>query len=82
MGSSKKIVNGVIEKHEKILKDEPIFVRLTKHDESALVFTLKVWVNTPDYWDVNFDLLENIKKEFDKNHIEIPFNQLDVHMKK
>jgi small conductance mechanosensitive channel len=78
----KKIVNGVIEKHEKILKDEPIFVRLTKHDESALVFTLKVWVNTPDYWDVNFDLLENIKKEFDKNHIEIPFNQLDVHMKK
>ena len=78
----KKIVNSVIEKHEKILKDEPIFVRLTKHDESALVFTLKVWVNTPDYWDVNFDLLENIKKEFDKNHIEIPFNQLDVHMKK
>ena len=78
----KKIINGVIEKHEKILKDETIFVRLTKHDESALIFTLKVWVNTPDYWDVNFDLLENIKKEFDKNHIEIPFNQLDVHMKK
>ena len=78
----KKIVNSVIEKHEKILKDEPVFVRLTKHDESALVFTLKVWVNTPDYWDVNFDLLESIKKEFDKNHIEIPFNQLDVHMKK
>ena len=78
----KKIVKDVINKHNKILKDEPIFVRLTKHDESALVFTLRVWVNTPDYWDVNFDLLESIKKEFDKNHIEIPFNQLDVHMKK
>ena len=76
----KKVINGVIEKHELILKDEDIFVRLTKHDESALIFTLRVWVLTKDYWQVYFDLLENIKREFDKNGIEIPFNQLDVHM--
>ncbi len=78
----KKIIKENINRHQKILKEEPVFVRLTKHDESALIFTLRVWVNTPDYWDVNFDLLESIKKDFDKNHIEIPFNQLDVHMKK
>ena len=78
----KKIIKDNISRHQKILKGEPVFVRLTKHDESALIFTLRVWVNTPDYWDVNFDLLESIKKDFDKNHIEIPFNQLDVHMKK
>ena len=76
----KKVVNGVIDKEKLILKDEEKFVRLTKHDESALVFTLRVWVLTEDYWTVYFNLLENIKKEFDKNNIEIPFNQLDVHM--
>ena len=77
----KKVINDVIKKHELILEDEDKFVRLTKHDESALIFTLRVWVLTKDYWTVYFDLLEDIKKEFDKNGIEIPFNQLDVHMK-
>ena len=77
----KKVINGVINKHKLILEDEDKFVRLTKHDESALIFTLRVWVLTKDYWTVYFDLLEDIKKEFDKNGIEIPFNQLDVHMK-
>ncbi len=76
----KKIINDIIDKHKLILHDEDKFVRLTKHDESSLVFTLRVWTNTSDYWTVYFDLLESIKKEFDKNKIEIPYNQLDVHM--
>ena len=77
----KKIVNKVIESNELILKDKENMIRLKKHDESALVFTLRAWVNTPDYWTVYFDLMETIKKEFDSNGIEIPFNQIDVHMK-
>ena len=77
----KKVINSVINKQKLILDDEEKFVRLTKHDESALIFTLRVWVETKDYWTVYFDLLEDIKREFDKNGIEIPFNQLDVHMK-
>ena len=76
----KKIINDVINKQELILDEEEKFVRLRFHGESALVFTLRVWVNTPDYWTVYFDLMEQIKNEFDKNHIEIPYNQLDVHM--
>ena len=76
----KKVIMDVINKQELILDDEEKFVRLRFHAENALVFTLRVWVNTPDYWTVYFDLMEQIKKEFDKNHIEIPYNQLDVHM--
>ena len=76
----KKIINNVLDKEELILSEEERFVRLTKHDESALIFTLRVWTLTKDYWTVYFNILENIKKEFDKNKIEIPFNQLDVHM--
>ena len=77
----KKVVNKVIESEELILKDMENTVRLKTHDESALVFTLRAWVNTPDYWTVYFNLMEKIKVEFDKNGIEIPFNQIDVHMK-
>ena len=76
----KKVIMDVINKQELILDDEEKFVRLRFHAESALIFTLRVWVNTPDYWTVYFDLMEQLKKEFDKNHITIPYNQLDVHM--
>ena len=76
----KEVINSIIDKHELILQDKEKFIRLNKHDESALIFTLRVWVKTEDYWNVYFDLMETIKKEFDKNNIEIPFNQLDIHM--
>ena len=78
----KKVINSVIKKHEKILEDDRTIVRLSEHSESSLVFAVKVWVNAEDYWDVRYDLMEQIKDEFDKNHISIPFNQLDVHIKK
>lgn len=76
----KKIILDVINKEELILEDEEKFVKLRLYAESALIFTLRVWVKTPDYWTVYFNLMEKIKKEFDKNHIEIPYNQIDVHM--
>lgn len=68
-------------KHEKALKDPEPFCRLTKHSESSLDFTLRVWASKDDYWQVNFDLLEAINKRFEEENIEIPFNQIDVHMK-
>jgi small conductance mechanosensitive channel len=54
---------------------------LSAMGESSLDFVVRVWCNRPDYWTVNFYLLDSIKKAFDENGIEIPFNQLDVTIK-
>lgn len=78
----KKVLNEVIDKEELILHDEEVFVRLTEHADSALKFTVRVWTLNKDFWAVKFNLLENVKKAFDKNKIEIPYPQLDVHMDK
>lgn len=78
----KKVILEVIKSEEKILKNEDIFVRLTSHADSALVFSTRVWVKNEDYWNVKFNMLENVKIAFDKNKIEIPYPQLDVHMDK
>ena len=64
------------------MKDPAPFVRVKEHGASSINIVSRVWVKSEDYWTVNFDLLESIKKEFDANGIEIPFNQLDVHVKK
>ena len=58
----KEIINKAIQKHELILKDEPIFVRTTGYQASGIDYTLRVWAKSGDYWTVYFDLLEGIKK--------------------
>ena len=77
----KKVIKEVIDNEELILKDEPVTIRLSKHGSSSLVFAVKVWTKTENYYDVLFNLEENIKETFDKNKIEIPYSQLDVHLK-
>lgn len=76
----KSVISKVIENNPKALKKPEPFVRLSSHNESALTYTVRIWCKTADYWDVNFDTIENVKKAFDENGIEIPYNQLDVHI--
>lgn len=76
----KQILLEEADKHELALKDPAPFARLTKQSESSLDFTLRVWAKKGDYWTVNFDLLERINARFEAEGIEIPFNQLDVHV--
>ena len=67
-------------KHELVFKDPEPFSRLCKQNESSLDFTLRVWTKSEDYWTVNFDLLKSINDRFVAENIEVPFNQLDVHV--
>lgn len=69
-------------KNTMVLKDPAPFARLSVQNSSSLDFVLRVWVNSGDYWTVNFDLLEAVNNRFIKENIEIPFNQLDVHLDK
>jgi len=76
----KKILLEEAEKHELTFEDPAPFCRLSKQNESSLDFTLRVWTKASDYWTVNFDLLERINDRFVAENIEVPFNQLDVHV--
>ena len=48
--------------------------------DSSVNMLLRVWTPTNKYWDVKFRLTEAVKITFDEAGIEIPFNQLDVHL--
>ncbi len=77
---AKKIIRDIVEAHPKSLKDPGPTIRMCEMAASSINITCRVWVNTEDFWDLNFDLLEQVKTAFDNNGISIPFNQLDVHM--
>ena len=68
-------------KHELVLKDPAPICRLTEQGDSALNFTLRVWTETSNYWQVRFDVLEAVHKRLEGEGIEIPFPQMDVHVK-
>lgn len=78
----KKVLTKVLEEHPLVLHDKDYNVRLSAEDASALRFICRCWVTNEDYWTVNFDLHENVVAAFKKANIEIPFNQLDVNIKK
>ena len=56
--------------------------RITRSRKGRLhSISKRVWCKNEDYWTVYFDLTEGIKKAFDQNDIEIPYPQMDVHVK-
>ena len=77
----KAILSDILEGHELILQDPAPVVYVKAHGESAIVFVTRAWVNAGDYWTVYFDLNELVKKRFDESGVEIPFPQVDVHMR-
>ncbi len=78
---AKELITNVCAQNELIFTNPAPFVEVTNYGDSSIDIVCRVWVKSSDYWDVNFYLLNEIKAEFDKNGIEIPFNQLDVNVK-
>ncbi len=82
---TKKVLMGIITNDARVLntvKGGPAdpFIALSSLTNNGIVFTVRAWVKTSDYWDVNFSVNEKIYKELPANGIKFPFAQLDVHV--
>ena len=79
------VLEQVANDEKRIIKDNPdmpITITLNKHNASSLDYIFRAWVKKEDYLDTMFACNANVKKYFDKNNIEIPYNKLDLYMKK
>ena len=78
------VLNQVIENEPRIIKnnpDLPVTISLIKQNASSLDYVFRAWVKKEDYIDTMLDCNINVKKFFDKNGIEIPYNKLDLYVK-
>ncbi len=80
IAKAKDVIFATIRANERILKDPEPSVFVHSHQASSVDLLSRFWVKSADYWDVYFQMQEEVKLAFDKNAIEIPFNQLDVHV--
>ena len=79
---AKKIIEKSIENNLYVLHNENNIVRVAALSASSVDIIVRVWVHKDNYWQLNYDMLEQIKAEFDKEGITIPYPQLVVTQKK
>lgn len=78
---AKAILNEIVSQSASVLKDPPPTIAVNELADSSVNFACLIWANTPDYWDVYFDMHEKVKMRFDQEGISIPYPQMDVHKK-
>ena len=78
---AKTVLRRLIDENQSILKSPEPFIELGKLNSSSVDITVRVWVNSADYWPVFFSMNEKVYKAFAQEGLNIPFPQVDVHMK-
>jgi small conductance mechanosensitive channel len=78
---AKAALARLIDEDGRILKEPAPFIELGKLNSSSVDLTVRVWVNSADYWPVFFSMNEKVYKTFAQEGLNIPFPQVDVHMK-
>lgn len=77
---AKEVILNAALADKRIEQDPAPFVAVSELAESTVKITLRIWVKTDDYWDVNFVTIDRVKKALDEHHISIPYPQQDVHI--
>ena len=76
----KEILQDILDKEPRILKDPMPTIGLIEMANSSMNFAFRAWVKVEDYWDLFFELREQIKIRFDEAGVTMPCPQGDVHL--
>tara|TARA_B100001173_G_scaffold575_1_gene507 strand:+ start:1893 stop:2702 length:810 start_codon:yes stop_codon:yes gene_type:complete len=79
---ARAVLLKIIEEDSRINNDPEPFVAVSELADSSVNFTVRVWVDATNYGGVLFDMNEKVYKVFNKEGINIPFPQMDVHISK
>lgn len=79
----REILEEIINENPLILKEGAYApaIPMTAMKGSSIEFQMRMWVESANYWGVKFDVTEKVYTVLTERGIEIPFQQLDVHLK-
>lgn len=78
---AKDVIRNVVDGCALVLHDRDVQIYVDGLEDSQVTIGLRCMVNNADYFQAKWDITETIKLELEKNGIEIPFPQMDVHVK-
>jgi len=67
------IMMQVLNSNDKVLKSPEPTARISGGTNEAMEFTSKAWCKNEDYWDLYFDLTQQITEAFGANGVKQPF---------
>ena len=70
---TKEVIMNVLTSHPKVLQDPAPAVTVLALADSSINFATRPWCKTEDYWNVYFDVTEQVKEALDAAGIEIPY---------
>ena len=76
----KAAIFDAIAKDERILADPAPFVRLLEYKGSTVEYVVRVWCKNADYWDVYFNLNENVRESFKAHGVKFSYEHVNVHI--
>lgn len=80
--TAKSLIFDILKAHPEVLQSPAPTVRIGRLADSAMEIYVRVWTTHEHYWELYYDLHEQVKTAFDANHVAIPFQQMDVHITK
>ncbi len=79
--SVKKMLAQLVDGRDGILADQPVDIYVKEFADSSVNIGFRFWVKKEQYWDMLFEMQEEIRYAMQKNGYSIPFRQLDVAIK-
>ena len=67
---------------DKVLLDPAPMAVITSYGDSAINYSLRLWVKNADYWDVYFQVNQRVKDIFDEQGIQMTYPHINVHLDK
>ncbi len=77
---AKEILQSAAEQCPGVFREPPYIIGVSEQKDSTVWLDLKVWCSTEDYYDVKYNLLENVKLSFDEAGIIIARSEMNVHI--
>lgn len=77
---AKEVLKNIISSDSRVLDDPSFMIGVDALGDNAVNIVTKSWCKNEDYWDLNYEFMEKVKKEFDANGISFPFPQQDIHI--
>ncbi len=79
-----KVLQGIVTEilTWETVKKETAYLGIIEFKDSCIDYGIRIYCSPGKIWSYKREVLRLIKKEYDKNKIKIPYNQLEVHNEK
>ena len=80
IAKARQVIMGLIHASDLVLQDKYNRVAVDTLNESSVDLSVWIWCRSDDYWKLSEEMKESIKNSLDANNIQIPYNQMDIHI--